>query len=53
MPRAIFLEKMRSELEKLGPQHPFDAFGLSDCMSRARFFSLTQMKRFFLKAPSF
>jgi hypothetical protein len=22
MPRAIFLEKMRSELEKLGPQHP-------------------------------
>jgi hypothetical protein len=44
---------MRLELAKLVPQHPFDAFGLSDCMSRARSFSfsflLTKMKSFFRK----
>jgi hypothetical protein len=34
-----FPEKGRLQLVKLVPQHPFDALGPSDCMSRARFFS--------------
>ena len=40
-------KKMRPELAKLVPQQPIDAHGLSDCMPRARLFSLTEMKRIF------
>jgi hypothetical protein len=44
---------MRLELAKLVPQHPFDALGPSDCMSRARTFSLTEMKSFFFESTLF
>ena len=53
LPRGICPEKMRPELAKLVLQHPLDAHGLSDCMPRARLFSLTEKKRFFLNAPLF
>ena len=51
--RRVFPEKMRPELEKLVPQHPFDAHGLRNCKSRARIFSLTAMKSFMSENPNF
>jgi hypothetical protein len=53
MPRGIFPEKMSPVVEKLVPQHPFDAHGLRNCKSRARIFSLTAMKSFMSENPNF
>jgi hypothetical protein len=36
----VFPEKVSTALAKLVPQQPIDAHGLSDCMPRARLFSL-------------
>jgi hypothetical protein len=41
LPRGICPEKISPALAKLVLQHPLDAHGLSDCMPRARLFSLT------------
>jgi hypothetical protein len=38
---------MSFELAKLVPQHPFQAHGLPDCMSRARRFSLNSNENIF------
>ena len=40
MPRRILPEKMSPAIEKLVPQQPIHACGLSNCMSHARHFSL-------------
>jgi hypothetical protein len=40
LPRGICPEKVSPALAKLVLQQPIDAHGLSDCMPRARLFSL-------------
>jgi hypothetical protein len=47
VPRGIFPEKMSPVIEKLSPQQPIDACGLSNCMSRARHFSLNSNENLF------
>jgi hypothetical protein len=53
VPRGIFPEKMSPVIEKLSPQQPIDACGLSNCMSRARHFSFNSNEKIFLTSPSF
>jgi hypothetical protein len=53
VPRGIFPEKMTPVIEKLVPQQLIDACGLSNCMSRARHFSLNSNEKIFLTSPSF
>jgi hypothetical protein len=53
MSMCISPEKMSPAIEKLSPQQPIDACGLSNCMSRARHFSLNSNEKIFSTAPSF
>jgi hypothetical protein len=53
VPRRILPEKMSPVIEKLSPRQPIDACGLSNCMSRARHFSLNSNEKIFLTSPSF
>ena len=49
----VFPENMRPELAKLVPQQPIDAHGLSDCMPRARLFSLNWNEKIFFERTLF
>jgi hypothetical protein len=46
-------EKMSAVIEILSPQQPIEACGLSNCMPRARHFSLNSNEKIFLTSPSF
>jgi hypothetical protein len=53
LPSCVVPEKMSPALAELVPQHPFDAYGPSNCMPRAHFFSLNSNEKILFERTLF